>query len=243
MERPEQKLLNNHLAFLSTHRGALRRSGDTIFMESDRPEFTYALLGEGSNASELPRSTKSVQHFPWSRTSPEDLQRLGFTAATGLSYMILGENLPEWRVRNDVLVERVTDQAQMDIFSHVQSRGFNETPDSFERWHPWLKSANDRNLQNANQFFYIGCQSGDPMGVVLSVFDGETVGIYAVATLPQHRKKGVSAAVMQHAIHEAKARGARTITLQVKQDSYVEDFYRHLGFQRIFTTGVYHRHF
>lgn len=144
-------------------------------------------------------------------------------------------------VRNDLLIERVETQEQMDLFSQVQSRGFNETEESFALWHPWLKAANDRNLHNKNQIFYVGRLNGEPVGTVLTVFKDDTAGIYAVATLAEHRKKGISATIMQEAIEDARSRGAGIVTLQVKQDSYVEDFYRHLGFKRIFATGMYHR--
>lgn len=241
MAKFEEVLLENHLSFLATHRGTIRRSGDTLSVESDRPEFTYTLLGKTSRVERLPGSTQVVQHFPWSEATAADLEKAGFTRTIGLSYMTLGERLPEWKVRNDLTIECAETQEQMDLFSNVQSRGFNETQESFDRWHPWLKAANDRNLKNKNQLFYVGRLNGEPVGTVLTVFEGETVGIYAVATLPQHRKKGISATIMRQAIEDAKKRGAKIITLQVKQDSYVEDFYRHLGFQRIFATGMYRR--
>jgi GNAT superfamily N-acetyltransferase len=155
--------------------------------------------------------------------------------------MSLGETLPEWRVRTDLTIERVGDAARMDIFSKVQSLGFNETPESFERWHAWLRAANFRNLGNADQLFYVANLGSKAVGVALTVMDGKTAGIYAVATLPDQRKKGVSATIMKQAVCDAKAKGCNLITLQVKQDSYVEDFYRHLGFKRIFTTWMYRR--
>jgi len=155
--------------------------------------------------------------------------------------MTLGKSRPDWRIRDDLTVERVTTPDRMDIFSEAQSRGFNETPESYERWHPWLKAANHRNLGNGNQIFYVGFLDHEPVGTVLTVFDGETAGIYAVATLPRHRKKGVSTTIMRQAIQDAEARGAKIVTLQVRQDSDVEDFYRNLGFQRNFVTGLYRR--
>ena len=241
MEQIEKELLENHLTFLATHRGKVTREGSTVFVESDRPEFTYTLLGRTSKLEHLPKRTQVIQHFPWSETTADDLGSAGFNRTIGLSYMTLGENLPEWRVRSDLEIEQVQDQAGMDLFSEVQSRGFNETQESFDRWHPWLKAANDRNLHNQNQIFYVSRLGHEPVGTVLTVFEGKTAGIYAVATLAQHRKKGISATIMRQAIEDAKERGVSAITLQVKQDSSVEDFYRHLGFQRIFTTGMYRR--
>jgi hypothetical protein len=189
MKLEEKKLLDNHLAFLASHRGSVERNNDTVFIKSDRPEFTYTLLGETSKIDDLPASTKTVQHFPWSQISADDLKRAGFKLSMGLSYMTLEEPASKWRTRNDLNVMRVEKQQQMDTFSDVQSRGFNETTESFERWHPWLKAANDRNLKNSRQLFYVGSLKDVPVGTVLTVFEGESAGIYAVATVAEHRRK------------------------------------------------------
>src|SRR6266540_3365455 len=86
----EDILLNNHLAFLSSHRGKVVRGGDTIFIESDRPEFTYAILTKSADLTALSRRTKTVQLFPSSKITGGDLTKAGFGPATGLSYMVLG---------------------------------------------------------------------------------------------------------------------------------------------------------
>lgn len=241
MRKNEESLLENHLAFLASHRGSVRRTSGIIFIESDRPEFTYAILGKGSNLTDLPSTVQTIQLPPWSETTANDLTRAGFAPTIGLSYMILGETLPEWRVRNGLTVEQAIDQTRMDFFSEVQCKGFNESNENFAHWYPWLKAANDRNLKNPSQAFYIGHLSGKPVGTALTVSEGESAGIYAVATLPDYRRQGISAMIMNQAIHEARARGARVVTLQVKQDSYVEDFYRHLGFKRVFATDIFRR--
>ncbi len=241
MKTNEQALWENHCAFLASHRGSLRREGSALYLESDRPEFSYAMLGSGSRLESLPAGLQVVQHFPWCELNADDFQSAGFASAMGLSYMVLGESLPEWRVRADLVIERVQSAARMDVFSELQNRGFNETPASFERWQPWLRAANQRNTGNPGQFFYIGSSGNEPLGVALTVIDGATAGIYAVTTLPRHRRKGISAAIMKRAISDARTNGCATFTLQVKQDSDAEKFYRQLGFARVFTTRFYRR--
>jgi len=243
MKTTERLMLENHLAFLASHRGSIhgRGRGDTLFVESERPEFTYAILGPQARAAALPDKVEMVQHFPWSGTSSEELGLAGFGFLMGISYMFLEDSRPEWRLHRGLRVDLVTDQEQMDIFSRVQCRGFNESDESFNQWHPWLKTANDRNLHNPRQRFYVGSLADHPIGTTLTVESEDCVGIYAVATLAEHRKQGISTTVMRHAVRDAKNTGASLIVLQVKQDSYVEDFYRHLGFKRLFTTGMYRR--
>ncbi|MBL7670652.1 MAG: GNAT family N-acetyltransferase [Bdellovibrionaceae bacterium] len=241
MEKLKQILLENHLAFLATHRGQVRNEGHALFVESDKPEFTYAILGSSSTRANLPSSVKMVQRLPWSQISEGDLIEAGFVAAINYSYMILGEPFSKWRNHDDLSIERVVDVAHMEAFSEVQSRGFIESQNEYDSWHPWLRAANHRNLKNPNQSFYIGRLGSQAVGVVLTVIEGESAGICAVATLPAFRKSGISTTIMEKAILDARAQGCKIITLQVRQDSYVEDFYRHLGFQRIFTTTLYKR--
>lgn len=237
----EDQLLDNHLAFLASHRGTVVQEGAALVVESDRPEFTYAILGRGANLDALPDTTKTVQILPSSEISADELTRAGFVRTMGLSYMVLGEDAPPWRVRDDLVVTRVRSQSEMDRFSEVQSRGFFETDESFAHWHPWLKAANDRNRTHGNQAFYLGSLSGEPVGTALTLYDGNLTGIYAVATLAQQRRQGIGTTIMQHAIRDAKAEGRDVIILQVKQDSSVEEFYAHLGFKRLVVTSMHRR--
>lgn len=238
----EESLIRNHLAFLASHRGAIRRLGDTFFIDSDRPEFKYALLGQMTPIDALPVETQTVQLFPWSRITAKDLLEAGYTSTLGVSYMILNENLTlEANKQNSLVIREVKSSAEMDHFSEVQARGFNETEEGYLHWHPWLKEANDRNLQNNLQAFYVGFLDEKPACTALTVFDGESAGIYAVATLPYYRKRNLSTMMMQRVLAEAKNRGAKIVTLQVIQDSYVEQFYQNLGFTRLFTTNFYRR--
>jgi ribosomal protein S18 acetylase RimI-like enzyme len=241
MDKTQTTLLDNHLAFLETHRGTVRRAGALLFVESDRPEFTYAILGEGPRLRDLPTDVRTLQLLPASGVTAAELGAAGFTPSIGLSYMVLRAEHPDWRVRKDLVVTRVRDAAEMDVFSEVQSRGFNETEESYGRWHPWLRAANHRNLGNPDQVFYVGRLGTRAVGTVLTVFSGTTAGIYAVATLADQRRQGISTTVLQQAVLDATAKGVETITLQVKQDSYVEEFYRGLGFERLFTTAFFNR--
>lgn len=237
----QEILLNNHLTFLATHRGAVRREGETYFIESDRPEFSYAILGRDIHAQKLPNVVKTVQHLPWSGISIGELKTAGFVPTIGLSYMVLAADASGWKSKPDLTIVHSHETEHFETFSEVQSRGFNETQEDFENWYPWLRDANFRNQHNKDQFFYVGRLGREAVGTALTVVDGNTAGIYAVATLPAHRKKGISTAIMKQAVSDAIARGCTTITLQVKQDSYVEAFYSHLGFKRIFVSGMYRR--
>jgi GNAT superfamily N-acetyltransferase len=213
----------------------------SVFVESEKSGFTYAILGKGSKLSEIPERFKTLQRLPESGISEQDLFQAGFLDQSGLSYMVLGDAPPDWKTSKLLRVEVVDSVGAMETFSEVQTWGFDATEEGYREWHPWLRQANLRNLDNSEQRFYIGRLGDAAVGVTLTVCTSGIAGIYAVATLPSFRKQGVSATLMKQAIADARARGCRTITLQVKQDSYAEGFYQRLGFERVFSTRFFRK--
>lgn len=179
--------------------------GGAIFIESEKPEFTYAILGLNSSSKDIPQRTHRVQILPGCKISDEDLRGLGFSRIFGVSYMVL-ENPPDWRLAEGLSVDEVGgSQSSMDVFSETQAKGFSENEADYQAWHPFLKAANDRNLMNSHQHFYVGYLKSEPVGTVLTVQAKNLLGIYAVATLARHRKAGIGTTVMERAIRDARA--------------------------------------
>jgi GNAT superfamily N-acetyltransferase len=236
-----QDLLENQLSFLSSHRGTVGRAGESFLIDSERPEFTYAILGRDVKPGALPQGYSTLQRLPWSGVSADELAGAGFRDVDGVSYMVLGSGASAGETAPTVRIEVVDSAAALDVFSEVQARGFNESEESFRHWHPWLRQANHRNLRNPDQRFYIGHVDGVAAGATLVVHTPGVAGIYAVATLARFRKMGVSTSLLRAAISDARARGARTFTLQTKLDSYAESFYRRLGFERVFEARLFRR--
>ncbi|MCM2321941.1 MAG: GNAT family N-acetyltransferase [Oligoflexia bacterium] len=236
-----KELLQNHLAFLRNHRGKVSFDRDTVRVESARPEFTYLVLGESAESHDLLDRFNTIHLAPWSALTENQLKDRGCLPKGGLTYMTLGTNLPPWKTSGSMTIRTATTPRDMDLFSEVQSKGFLEKPEAYAIWHPFLRDANHRNLGNRAQSFYIGSLNNQAVGVVLTVVTGELAGIYAVATLPEFRKKGVSATIMSRAIEDARNQGCREITLQVAEGSYAESFYERLGFRTEFKTKVFSR--
>jgi ribosomal protein S18 acetylase RimI-like enzyme len=232
-------LMANHLAFLASHRGKVTRTNDAILVESDRPEFTYAIPETSADLDRLCAAFQSVHVAPWSGSKETELKQRGFTSKGALTYMTLGKDSCRWTTNEQIAVLRVGTKKEMDLFSEIQSRGFSASQSDHENWHPWLREANHRNLTNSDQIFYVGSMDGRAVGTVLLVFQGSTAGIYAVATLPDFRKRGVAATIMAEALSDAKKRGASTITLQVILGSYAEKFYEKLGFQKEYVNSIF----
>lgn len=234
----QQELFANHLDFLAAHRGRVRSTEDAVEVRSDRPEYTYAVPQEKTDLRALAAEFSALHFAPWAQRHRDAAASLGFKPKSGLSYMELGADHRAWPLLSGLEVSLARDAGEMAVFSEVQARGFLESDAAYASWAPWLAAANARNLGRPDQRFYVGRLAKEPAGVVLTVSTGAVTGIYAVATRPEFRKKGVSTALMKRAIDDAKSAGSPVITLQVLRGSYAEAFYKKLGFTTAFEVDV-----
>jgi GNAT superfamily N-acetyltransferase len=76
---------------------------------------------------------------------------------------------------------------------------------------------------------YVGEASGQPAVTAAAVARGPWVGIFNVATRPEHRRRGYGAAITAHAAADAAARNAEWAWLQSSPAGY--QIYRRLGFE------------
>ncbi len=64
---------------------------------------------------------------------------------------------------------------------------------------------------------YVADYEGEPGACVSTTDAGSDLGIWAVATLPEARNRGLSTALMRQAIADARERGLETTTLQASE--------------------------
>lgn len=70
-------------------------------------------------------------------------------------------------------------------------------------------------VMDPDQFrLYVADHGGEPAASVVTSDFGDDVGIWAVATLPEARGRGLSTALMRQALADARERGLATSTLQ-----------------------------
>ena len=69
---------------------------------------------------------------------------------------------------------------------------------------------------------------GTPAGALVRLLDDDVVGFFHVATLPRFRRRGIAAAMMTHALLDARLQGARIAALTASP--MAETLYQHLGF-------------
>lgn len=86
---------------------------------------------------------------------------------------------------------------------------------------------------------FLGYLNGIPATTSLLLLGNKVAGIYAVATLPQFRRKGLGKAITLKALQEARAKGYTTAALASTQIGL--DIYRALGFVECCRLEIYGR--
>ncbi len=87
--------------------------------------------------------------------------------------------------------------------------------------------------------FYQARVGGEPASVMGTLDDGDDCGVYFVATLKEHRGKGLARGLMHVALAEARGRGLRTSTLQATKLGY--PVYERLGYEAICRLQMWER--
>lgn len=85
---------------------------------------------------------------------------------------------------------------------------------------------------------WLGLVDGNPVSAALVVEGEQSIGLYSVATLPEHQRKGYSEALMRHALEECRRRtGLRCMVLQATRQGY--SLYERMGFHTVTRYRVY----
>lgn len=229
-------LIEHHLYFLSTHRGNRESLEEIEFIHSDKPSFNIAF----PFSAECIATTGSMFNIylaDWINAGEKTL--IGLKKTGSITYMIFSDKEKSWKINNNITAKKAGTKQDIEDFSLVQGKGFDETEEDFKIWYPWMRAKNLANFGNAQQSFYIGYDNEKPVGVCLSIIHNNIMGIYAVATLPEYRKQGISASIMKKAIQDAKKLNVHSVTLQVMTNSYAHKFYTHLGFTDVFHCNIF----
>ena len=108
------------------------------------------------------------------------------------------------------------------LHARIAARGF-EAPEE-----PFVQLMTPAVLRQPGVRCYVGEIDGNPVTTGLGVTLGTSVGIFDIATPPEHRGKGLAAAVTARAVTDGLNNGARWSYLQSSSAGY--EIYRRLGF-------------
>lgn len=167
----------------------------------------------------------------------EHLQRFGFVladAAPGMAVEL--DKLNESRQKPEgVTVRLCKGEAEIRLWSQIMGMA-NEIPDEaafiVEAWADFLINVGTGEMQP-----YLAWWDDQPAATCLLFLGGGAAGIYAVATIPEARRKGIGAWVTLYALLQARALGYQVGVLESSEMGL--RVYQSLGFEEYCRISCY----
>jgi ribosomal protein S18 acetylase RimI-like enzyme len=201
--------------------------GDAVWLDvrGTDPATLPALL----EAIEERATTKEPDKKLWSYTSADDaplnelLERRGYRRARHSFRMQvdLDEDLPKPEWPDDVSVRTMRDGEEHRVYE-AQMASFADTwmfaPDPYDVWLHWMveEPSFDRSL------WFVAEQDGEPTGMVIARAPEHEPGVGWVrilGVLPEHRRRGIGQALLQHTFAEFARRGFAAVGLGVDAEN------------------------
>jgi GNAT superfamily N-acetyltransferase len=129
-------------------------------------------------------------------------------------------------------IRPVADAATRADFNHLMSVAFG-VPFSISR-----QIYDSESTWRAGMKGHVAYLDGAPVATTATVAAAGVIGVYAVATLPEHRRRGFGEVVMRHALE--CARGETGLTRSVLQSSDAGySLYQKMGYRTVATYSVF----
>jgi ribosomal protein S18 acetylase RimI-like enzyme len=156
----------------------------------------------------------------------------GLHLTVQLPGMVAERLLPPRRALPEIEIRRVSDESTRHAFCDIGCVCFHVPLNWFREI--FLR----RQLWDGDFVGYVGYWNGEPVATAATVIAGDAVGVYNVATLPAHRRRGHGEAVVRYAIEKARQQSGyeRTI-LQATQHGLA--LYLSMGYKTVTTVRVY----
>jgi ribosomal protein S18 acetylase RimI-like enzyme len=165
------------------------------------------------------------------RNSRRVFERHGLRHSVDLPGMIAECILPPVRPLPHLEVRRVADAGTRDAFCaigslcfHVPIAWFREV---FESQTVWDQFAG-----------YVGYLDGEPVSTTATVIGGGAVGVYNVATVPGHQRRGYGEAVMREALDDARLRHGIECSILQSTPAGLR-IYERMGYRTVTSVSVY----
>jgi GNAT superfamily N-acetyltransferase len=158
-------------------------------------------------------------------------ERRSLRLSADLPGMIAERVLPPVRALPRLEVRRVGDESTCAAFCQIGSICFNVPltwfREVFENPGVWREFAG-----------YVGYANGEPVSTAATVTAEGAVGVYNIATLPGHQRRGYGEAIMRHALDEARrACGLERTILQSTAQGL--PIYERMGYRTVTRVAVY----
>jgi ribosomal protein S18 acetylase RimI-like enzyme len=156
----------------------------------------------------------------------------GLHLTVQLPGMLAERLLPPRRALPEIEIRRVADESTRVAFCDIGCICFHVPLNWFREI--FLR----RQLWDGDFVGYVGYWNGEPVATAATVVAAGAVGVYNVATLPAHRRRGHGEAVVRYAIEQARQQsGCERTILQATQ--YGLALYLSMGYKTVTTVRVY----
>ena len=165
------------------------------------------------------------------RASRRIFERHGLRHSVDLPGMLAERVAPPAKPLPALEIKKVHDAATRDAFCaiasvcfHVPIQWFLEVFDDLAVWDHFAA--------------YVGYLDGEPVSTTAIVMGGHAIGVYNVATVPQHQRHGYGEAIMRHALAQAyDEHGVERSILQSTPAG--ARLYQRMGYQTVAKIAVY----
>ena len=152
--------------------------------------------------------------------------------AASLPGMVADCVAPPDRLLPKISVRRVDDESTFRAFCDIGSVCFNVPP-------AWFREVfQEPGLWESGFTGYVGYWNHEPVSTAATVTAAGAVGVYNVATLPEHQGRGYGEATMRYALDRARAQhGIDRTVLQSTREGL--KLYRRMGYAEVTKVAVY----
>lgn len=169
---------------------------------------------------------------PLRREAPRVFKRHGLRHLTEAPGMYTERLTPATRSLPSLDVRPVADESTRAAFSEVMSTAF-EIPHSVSMSVYGAERAWKGTFQG-----YVGYSNGRAVTTAAAVITGDVIGLYSVATLPQHRRLGFAEAIMRQVVeHARQTRGVSRTVLQATSSGF--SLYEAMGYRTVTSFNVF----
>jgi GNAT superfamily N-acetyltransferase len=168
---------------------------------------------------------------PARRRLPALLRKHKLYQAVELPGMLAEEIRPPTRALPPIEVRRVSSGPVKDAFCAIGSTCFNVPL-------VWFCEVFDNSGIWDDFAGYVGYLNGVPVSTAATVIGGGVVGVYNVATMPDHRRAGYGEAVMRHALEQARREHGLSRTI-LQSTPHGFELYQRMGYQPVTRVSVF----
>jgi len=184
----------------------------------------------------------SVYLTPFSKPKniSKHLESHGFRMELKDAWMVYEKEVPLIETQESLVIKEVQSNEDMGIFTKVfyeayggasEDEPYGELPPTYGEA---LRRSFEKLPNETSIIHYLGFINGRPVGIGTLISSHGFGGIYNVGTSSRYRRKGIGSAISSKAIEDSKKEGNTVTYLMTEEGSYVEDFYRRLGFSTKF---------